>query len=89
MNSNPRGYIYEMKDMSYSVRFDDISQKPCVRWVHFRNRMCEQYCPTNINTHFRRSSSQPFIIFYKYIEVLNLKWYNTFQHPYTVMYKTP
>ena len=54
MNSNPRGYIYEMKDMSYSVRFDDISQKSCVRWVHFRNRVCEQYCPTNINTHFRK-----------------------------------
>ena len=54
MNSNPRGYIYEMKDMSYSVRFDDISQKSCVRWVRFRNRVCEQYCPTNINTHFKK-----------------------------------
>lgn len=63
VNSNPRGYICEMKDMSYLVRFDDIFQKSCVQWVHFRNRVCEQYCPTNINTHYRRSSSQPFNLY--------------------------
>ena len=72
VNSNPRGYICEMKDMSYLVSFDDISQTSCVRWIHFRNRVCEQYCPSNINVHYWKVTVLSlFYLYYCYFIIVN------------------